>query len=427
MPFPRRKATLEWKRRICLGLCRASNRQAVRVADKEMASTRSDASNRGHSGKLFAYALPALAVAGSGVVLWTTARWGAGVSSGDSVVYLGAARSLLQGQGLRDLGFNAPLLHFPPLYPLLLALVGRISGNMLAGARRIDALLFGVNIFLTGLAAKRFYRSSPLALLPPVCALVSVGILNAHLVVMSEALFLFFEILFLYQLVVHLQSGSNAALAVAALSAGLAGITRYTGPALVAAGVIAIVLLAGKGWRTAVRNCMVFGVLSCSPTILWIARNLSVTGRTTDRTMVAHVIGLAQLRDGLNTIASWLAPAALPLAIRAGLLLVVALVVIAGGIYLKRNSSAGARLSPGRMDLVVPAVMAIFIACYVGWVLLSISFFDISTMLDDRILSATYIPALLGIFWMIWQLERTPLAGRAFQTAALFFSRPSCS
>lgn len=395
----------------------ASNRQAVGVADEEMAGTGSDGNNRGNSGKLLAYALPALAIAGSGTILWSTARWGAGVSSGDSVVYLGAARSLLQGQGLRDLGFNTPLLHFPPLYPFLLALVGLISGNMLAGARWIDALLFGANIFLTGLAAKRFYRSSPLALLPPLCALISIGILNDHLVVMSEAPFLFFEILFLWQLVVHLESGSNAALAVAGLSAGLAGITRYTGPALVAAGVIAIVVLTGKRSRTAVRNCVVFGVLSCSPTILWVARNLYLTGRTTDRTLVAHVIGLAQLRFGLNTIATWLVPAAVPLVIKAGLLLGITLAVIAGGIYLKRNSSAGAQSSLGGTDHIVPAVVAIFVACYVGWVLVSISFFDISTVLDDRMLSATYIPVLLGMAWMVWQLERTPLAGRGFQAA----------
>src|SRR5438105_674402 len=49
---------------------------------------------------------------------WSTSRYGDGVSP-DSAHYIGAARSLAAGQGLR---FNGePFSHWPPLYTLILA------------------------------------------------------------------------------------------------------------------------------------------------------------------------------------------------------------------------------------------------------------------------------------------------------------------
>ncbi|GAI92915.1 unnamed protein product [marine sediment metagenome] len=88
-------------------------------------------------------------VCASVLMLWITSI-GPGVSP-DSTVYLGVARSLLSGDGLVAAG--KPLTHYPPGYPLSLALAGRLLGaDLLQTQRLFGAFLFGVNTVLFGIA-----------------------------------------------------------------------------------------------------------------------------------------------------------------------------------------------------------------------------------------------------------------------------------
>jgi hypothetical protein len=74
------------------------------------------------------------------------ARWcmasGVGVNP-DSVIYLSAAESVIAGEGLKPIAFHyspkiaggQTLVSFPPTYPLLLSLSGRLSVDTLNGAK----------------------------------------------------------------------------------------------------------------------------------------------------------------------------------------------------------------------------------------------------------------------------------------------------
>src|SRR5687768_2666146 len=108
-------------------------------------------------------AMPALLVVGGvcalALMLWTTAL-GAGVSP-DSVLYIDAARNLLAGKGLVALGI--PLSHYPPGYPAVLALGGLAGIEPLAGARLLNALLFGLNAMLIGWLAYACAERRPAA------------------------------------------------------------------------------------------------------------------------------------------------------------------------------------------------------------------------------------------------------------------------
>src|SRR6267143_4110417 len=93
-----------------------------------------------------------IAVAGILFVLLAT-RFGAGISP-DSTVYLDAARSLLRGAGLSVMSGRSseliPLTHYPPLYPALLALIGKSGMPLESAARVLNAVLFGANAALAG-------------------------------------------------------------------------------------------------------------------------------------------------------------------------------------------------------------------------------------------------------------------------------------
>src|SRR5437773_10949461 len=94
-------------------------------------------------------AVGALALLGSCVLLVST-RWGIGTYP-DSVVYIGVARSIFEGSGVRffnDAGQFVPVTQYPPLYPSVMAAFGIIGLDPLTGSRWISALLFAGNAIL---------------------------------------------------------------------------------------------------------------------------------------------------------------------------------------------------------------------------------------------------------------------------------------
>ena len=117
-------------------------------------------------------------ICAAALMFWITAR-GPGVSP-DSVIYIETARSLLAGNGFSAEG--KPMTHYPPVYPLLLAVVGLFNhGDVVHAGRLIGALLFGVNLALLGLALLAWSnRGSSAAAWGMLVFLASAPIIKTH-------------------------------------------------------------------------------------------------------------------------------------------------------------------------------------------------------------------------------------------------------
>jgi 4-amino-4-deoxy-L-arabinose transferase-like glycosyltransferase len=92
-------------------------------------------------------------------VLWLATRWGIGLYT-DSIVYIGAARSILAGDGfqfLNDIGQFSPINQYPPGYPWLIAAFGMIGLDPLDSARWISIFFCAGNSLLVAYIA---YRST---------------------------------------------------------------------------------------------------------------------------------------------------------------------------------------------------------------------------------------------------------------------------
>ena len=53
---------------------------------------------------------------------------------------------------------------YPPLYPVVLAVLGWLGAGLVDGACVLNALLFGVNVALAGVLVRRITRSTAVAI-----------------------------------------------------------------------------------------------------------------------------------------------------------------------------------------------------------------------------------------------------------------------
>jgi hypothetical protein len=83
------------------------------------------------------------------------------------------------------------MAHFGPLYPMLLAALGLSGADPLAGARWLNAFLFGANVVGIGLLIGACSGGSTWApLAGSLLALTSVPLLGVHATALTEPLFL---------------------------------------------------------------------------------------------------------------------------------------------------------------------------------------------------------------------------------------------
>ena len=251
-------------------------------------------------------ALPAssillIAVLGAAHILVRTSTYGAAVEW-DSVAYLSAAESLAAGDGLTRPGSGAFML-WPPLFPMLLALLVPFGLEPVDSARFVNVLAFGLTIALAGFWLGRNLDSRLLALAGTVAVATAVPLCDIFSYVMTEPLFILFTLLALTGLESFLNR-TDAAMPALALGAGwaaLAAVTRYLGVVVILVGVLLVFLAPTRRDLSAaarLKHAAVYGAISSFPLALVLAHNWSVSG-----TLAGDRIGSGQsLFDSLGQV-----------------------------------------------------------------------------------------------------------------------------
>jgi hypothetical protein len=367
--------------------------------------------------------LACIGIAAAMLLLVATPR-GLGMG-GDSYYYVSGARGLLAGQGFArpaaDGSFR-PITHFPPLYSLLLAVIGGMGADMLPGARVANVVLFGLNAALAGWLVWRGTRTLWLGAAGALFLGLSPAMLSVHSWLLSEALFLFLTLASVACLVAYIQGDRRLALVVAGLAAGLAVLTRYAGIALVLAGTAILIarpqVARGRRWI----DVLAFAGPALSGWLVWTARNTALAESLTNRTLSLHLPGAAKLGEAITTIARWLLPGRVPTGVGGAAALVIGVWLFVVGI--RRLAERDSAPTP------TSALLALVLAFLCAYSLLlagSLSLADASTPLDDRILSPLFVLGLVGVVvvcspvtsrasWLRW-LVITPLAGMLLLTA----------
>src|SRR5436309_7746834 len=151
-------------------------------------------------------AVGAVALLGSCILLIST-RWGIG-GYPDSVVYIGVARSILNGNGARffnDMGEFTPVTQYPPLYPSIMATLGIMGLDPLLGSRWLSALFFGANALLVVCILYRITLSPGASIAGAFFALTSFPMIYIHSMAVSEPMFIFIVLLCFSFLALYLE------------------------------------------------------------------------------------------------------------------------------------------------------------------------------------------------------------------------------
>jgi len=322
-------------------------------------------------------------VVGLAAVLAVTAK-GLYVSP-DAVFYVGTARNWLDGRGFTPPSGLPPLEHFPPLFTLVLAALGKLGLDPLDGARVVNTLSFAGIVLVVGLVVRARTGSVPAALVASVLAAAAVDLLTYSASALSEPLFILLALCGLVVLARYLEQPSPALLAGATALVGAAFLTRYVGIALVVAGVAALL------WRRQWVAAGVFGVLATAPVAAWLL------GAESDRTVVFHMFGADYLGQAVRPLSRWLVPWPKP-----PIGFVLALLLAGGGIVLARRSSSS-----------LSRLLIAFAVTYLGVLLANRALTDATGRLDARFLAPLHPVAIMLVVPALYR-RRLPTPALAF-------------
>jgi 4-amino-4-deoxy-L-arabinose transferase-like glycosyltransferase len=270
----------------------------------------------------FFAALGLLAVAGGWLLFYATPQ-GLGLND-DSIAYIAGARSLLSGQGYREIWLISagPVTHFPPGFPSALAFFSLVTGiDPLRAARLLNGLLFGLNTFLMGWLALRMTKSRIIGLLTALLFLLTPSLLRIHSNAMSEALYVFFTLVTFLLLDVYFSphplplsrwergwgEGRWPLLLAAGLITSFAFLTRYAALALLATGIVVLFILHNE-WRKRLASAGIYLAGFVPFVLAWMIRNRIVGGTVTNREIGWHPITETNARMGIRTFSEFLVP-----------------------------------------------------------------------------------------------------------------------
>jgi 4-amino-4-deoxy-L-arabinose transferase-like glycosyltransferase len=335
--------------------------------------------------------------------LFLMTRWGIGTGP-DSAHYIRAARQLAGESGNAGLpGLSEGSAQFAPLYSWLLAAGGVVGVDALDAARLLNVVLFGLNIFLVGFIIRRSTRHATwFWLAGSLMVLGAAPVLSTHVVAMSEPLFLFFGLLGLYLLAAYLDEARMSLLLGAAAATALAFLSRYAGAAWIIAGGGALLLWGPLPLWRRFRDALLFAAVSALPMAVWILKNGS-----TGREIVFHPVGTSHAWQAIYTASAWmLIPPFAPNVVR---LLATAAIAIALAALIARRTARSKDVSS-----IVP-VLALLVVAYGTFLVMSISFLDANTPLDDRILLPVFVAGVILLLCLLdwaWPriAERRPAA-----------------
>lgn len=337
-------------------------------------------------------------VAGIGMfAVWYSTRWGPGLIS-DTFQYVASARYFVSGKGFAipyGDGELEPMTKYPPMFSIVLAIFEFAGMSALQGARVVNVLLFGVNIFLVFLSVRQLTRSRShsFALLASLLFSVSFVLIEVHSWALSEALYICLGLCTFLTLDRYFKEIKRKWLIVSAFLVACVVLTRYVGLSLILA-VIVVIFCSRLNKIQKFKDALLFGAIAVLPVALWTLRGYVLTATLNDRIIQFHPLTKKNYTSAIDAVFGWFLPRSWVEGNEKILLLLSAVVLLGALVYLLRLY--GSRLSNVAIqnnEIVILHVVYIFF--YGLMIIVSKTWVDADIGLSDRILSPMLVSLLI--------------------------------
>jgi hypothetical protein len=271
------------------------------------------------------------------------------------------------------------LAHFPPGFPTA------IAGGVALGIPPVQSarLVIAIAAFVSATVIALLLESEALGLLGVAAVFLTPAVVNVHLSVLSEPLFLAILVSVL-ALMPH--TGWTSRLALGMLGAA-AVMDRYVGAGVVGAVALWVIGQPGVPWRTRLRDVALVTLPAALLLRIWTSRHAEI------RRMASYGNFYATLRSGGSTMGDWLAPGITAPALRWVVAIVIALLAVL----------AVARAWRRRPIIVAATLLSV---CLIAVTVVSRLFADPNIPFDQRILAPLFVLAELAVVAALDQAPR---------------------
>lgn len=318
----------------------------------------------------------------------------------DSVFYFQGAEYLLNGQGYltKVYGIVKPAMHFPPLYPLLLAGLKGLTGMEFTTATLVlNGLCWALSIAGLCLLFQRYTPSFIRAYGLAVLCMLQHDVLTMYYMAWSEALFITLTIWAMHFLLHFSVTGRLSVGLLAGLLLGLATLTRY-------AGFVFVPLLLSYMWlnedtfKSKIRRILIPLSTYLIPVLIWLVRNKAMSGKWMSRENSISDTSLPSgfIHSGMRTMSSWLSLENPSGALLTGFMVLIPVLLI--GLYALRKYYRDAKTP-------IPEIpwFLLFVE-YLILLVLTAKYADKVTLPDFRLLAPANLifVLMLSLFLMHW-------------------------
>lgn len=327
---------------------------------------------------------------GAVLVIISTHNYGTGLSP-DSVEYFAAADNLLLSRGL--LSYNGlPITEWPPLYPVILALCSYSLGISIAlSAVVLNAVLFGLIIYKTGMILKNYLSSKTLIIVGLLSVLFSIPVFAESLWAHSELLFIFFLILYIDFLLSYVEKGRLIYFILIVILTALAMLTRYVGIILIFITIITILFYSNENLKKKIISIFVYSALSSIPIGIWLIRNYLISNTFFGERGASRFSFFSNIDLTIEKILSWdISYHLINLKIFFIIFFLITVALLCA-ILLKKIKFKDIYL---KFDKRITVILSLFISVYLLFLII-VSSIKAHNSIDSRLLSPVFIPVLI--------------------------------
>lgn len=317
----------------------------------------------------------------------------------DSMAYLEVAKNIESGNGITNI--NGQIVnHWPPLFSLLLALISKITNTELIHAGTIlQVILFYVFIMFNSFILRELKINSKLIFFSGIL-LVIAQVSQNFSYFLSEGLFLVLMLVSFYFFLKWLNSEKFKYILLSAFFCGLILLTRYAGIGFLGS-ILFFILFFRKGIMLyRLRNFLLYLVVIVIVISPWVIYQSAFDENIGGRKWAIHIISFSKISDLFITIAYWFLGSTLAIILFSALILFYIFQFLKSRFQLQDLLR---KIYVKHKNVVLFSLL--FTLIYPLFLIVSISFYDSWTPLDNRILSPLFPFILLLITFFLQALK----------------------